>query len=62
MRGVPVTFLFAFAAAERHAVYADAEDEARGLDTGIWRGPFVLSWDWRAGLREPSGRDTVPAA
>ena len=52
---------FAFAAPERRAHYAAAEDEARGLDTGIWRGPFVLPWDWRAGSREPSGRDDVPA-
>lgn len=51
---------FAFAEPAQRAVYATAEDEARGLDTGIWRGPFVLPWDWRAGSREPSGRDYVP--
>lgn len=51
-----------FALAERanHSVYAAAEAEARSRGTGIWRGPFVLPWDWRAGLREPATPDRKP--
>jgi endonuclease YncB( thermonuclease family) len=51
---------FAFAERARRDVYAAAEDEAHGMATGIWRGPFVLPWDWRAGLRDPNGPDYAP--
>jgi len=43
---------FAFAHRAHPEVYAAAESEARALTTGIWRGPFVLPWDWRAGRRD----------
>jgi len=45
---------FAFAHRAHPDVYAEAESEARAQTTGIWRGPFVLPWDWRAGQREPA--------
>ena len=45
---------FAFADRAHSEVYAAAESEARSQTTGIWRGPFVLPWDWRAGKREPA--------
>lgn len=31
--------------------YVDAERAARAAGRGIWRGPFALPWDWRAGRR-----------
>ena len=45
---------FAFADRAHPQIYADAESEARAQTTGVWRGPFVLPWDWRAGHREPA--------
>lgn len=45
---------FAFADRAHPEVYAAAESEARSQTTGIWRGPFVLPWDWRAGKRDPA--------
>lgn len=45
---------FAFADRAHPEVYAEAETVARSSTTGIWRGPFVLPWDWRAGHREPA--------
>lgn len=45
---------FAFADRDHPQVYAAAESVARSQATGVWRGPFVLPWDWRAGHREPA--------
>lgn len=45
---------FAFADRAHPEVYGEVEALARSQTTGIWRGPFVLPWDWRAGHREPA--------
>jgi endonuclease YncB( thermonuclease family) len=42
-----------FALADRNHpdVYGEAQAKAREVGNGIWAGPFVLPWDWRAGVR-----------
>ena len=42
-----------WALADRDATeaYVAAEDAARRAGRGLWRGPFVPPWEWRAGRR-----------
>lgn len=58
-----LTDLSAWLAAEGWAVayrrystaYVSHEHSARSTRRGIWRGRFVLPWDWRAGVRLSNG-------
>ncbi len=34
--------------------YAAAEAAAKAAGNGVWRGDFVMPWDWRRGKRLPS--------
>jgi len=42
---------FALADRRHPDVYGDAEAKAREVGNGIWHGPFVMPWDWAAGVR-----------
>ena len=42
---------FALADRDHPQIYGEAEAKAREVRNGIWHGPFVLPWDWRAGMR-----------
>lgn len=33
------------------ADYVDEQEAARAARSGLWQGPFTMSWDWRAGRR-----------
>ncbi len=33
--------------------YVTFEERARAARRGLWKGPFVTPWDWRAGVRLP---------
>jgi endonuclease YncB( thermonuclease family) len=37
--------------------YVAFEDGARAAGRGLWKGPFVTPWDWRAGVRLPRSVD-----
>ncbi len=33
--------------------YVAFEEQARTAGRGLWKGPFIAPWDWRAGVRLP---------
>jgi endonuclease YncB( thermonuclease family) len=35
---------------ERYVIF---EEQARTARRGLWKGPFIAPWDWRAGVRLP---------
>jgi endonuclease YncB( thermonuclease family) len=39
--------------------YVADEDKARAAGLNLWRGEFVMPWEWRRGKREPSSDDGV---
>jgi endonuclease YncB( thermonuclease family) len=44
---------WALALRQVSARYVAFEDRARAARRGLWKGPFVAPWDWRAGVRLP---------
>jgi endonuclease YncB( thermonuclease family) len=39
--------------------YVSAENEARAAGRNLWRGEFVMPWDWRRGKRRPTPKEGI---